>query len=286
MRRVHRGSTTIVTTMLLAALVLSGRADADGVIFIDSCQTLSIPNTVYKVAAHLTSSGNCLIVAADKITIDLQGHSITGDGQTTSNGIIDILNRPNDLIVVKNGTISGFGIGIVLASNRVSVIGVTANSNVANGIFIWGDQSLVKSSTASFNGGVGIVMAGDRAQVQQSTANNNPGGGMVMTSNCLLTMSTANGNGADGGMDGIRTFGRCTVSYNTANDNEGSGINSIGGFTFGSPSLITHNTAMNNGNLDFQVQCPSDVTFNTSTTGFPASYSLYDDPGCHTVGNQ
>src|SRR5262249_42832971 len=104
-----------------------------------TCQTLSIPNTVYKVTADLTSSGDCLVVAADKITIDLQGHSIIGHGQTRRIGIIDILDQPNDLILIKNGTISGYGGGIVLASSRVSVIAVSAINNVAWGIFILGD---------------------------------------------------------------------------------------------------------------------------------------------------
>src|SRR5262249_57635206 len=126
-----------------------------------------------------------------------------------------------------------------------------------------------ESATAWFKGGLGVAGAGRGTPVHNSSEKNNPGGGKVFSPNAMLTMGPANGNGADGGMDGIRTFGRCTVSYNTANDNEGSGINSIGGFTFGSPSLITPKTAMNNGKLDFPVPCPTHVPFKNPPPGFP-----------------
>lgn len=76
------------------------------------------------------------------------------------------------------------------------------------------------------------------------------------------------------------------VSYNTANDNRFFGIFASQG------SLVTHNTAMNNNRetpgfefKDFAAACPSTVTFNTSTKGFPASYSLVGN-GCQTVGNE
>ena len=155
-----------------------------------------------------------------------------------------------------------------MRSNRVSIIGMTAINNVTAGIaVISGDQSLVKSSTASFNGGGGIVILGNRAQVQQSTANNNTAGGIIMGPNCLVTMSTANGNGrAPEAVPGIVTSNRCTISYNTANDNNGPGI-----VAFGTPNLVTRNTALNNRDFDFRADCPSDVTFNTSTKGVPGS---------------
>ena len=59
---------------------------------------------------------------------------------------------------------------------------------------------------------------------------------------------------------------------------------SFGVFVFGIAGLVTHNTAVNNGEQDFLVGCPSDVTFNASTAGFPASYS-FGGGSCHTVGN-
>ena len=90
MRHCQLRRTALVTAMLLA--VLASRADADGAVNINTCQTLSTPNTVYKIIADLTSCGFCLIVAADRITIDLQGHSITSSCGPSLPGITDLEN--------------------------------------------------------------------------------------------------------------------------------------------------------------------------------------------------
>jgi hypothetical protein len=264
---------------VLVAFAWTTEAGADGAVNIDSCQTLSTPNTTYRLTADISNVADCLIVAADRITIDLQGHSLISPIATDGIGITD-RDQPHDLIVIKNGTISGYGGGILLRnSTRVSVIAVTANNNLGDGIFIGGKQALVKSSTASSNGFQGIVAVGDRAQVQQSTATKNRFAGITAGANCLVTMNTASDN-VDLSI-GILVGDKCTVSYNTANGNANAGI------TAGFRSLVTHNTAVNNrgGLSDFAVRCPSDVTFNTSTNGFPTSYFL-DGTGCKTVGNE
>jgi hypothetical protein len=84
------------------------------------------------------------------------------------------------------------------------------------------------------------------------------------------------------------------VSYNTASNN------SVGISALGSGHLVTHNVALNNNsnvgclgvspsclvalNVDFEIDCPSTVTYNDSTNGFPASYVL-NGTGCHTANN-
>ena len=67
-----------VTVTLIAALTWASVASAAGAVNIASCQTLGTSNTVYKLTANLTRCGDCLVVANSRITIDLQGHSITG----------------------------------------------------------------------------------------------------------------------------------------------------------------------------------------------------------------
>jgi len=71
---------------------------------------------------------------------------------------------------------------------------------------------------------------------------------------------------------------KCTTSYNTANSNF------VGIETDGTGDLITQNVAIGNSSVDYRLNCPSDVTYNTSTNGFPASYLLFGT-GCHTVNN-
>ena len=59
----------------------------------------------YVLTADLTSCGTCLVVANDRITIDLAGHTISvlrWRRRVTDGGI------PRQGTTVKNGTITGF----------------------------------------------------------------------------------------------------------------------------------------------------------------------------------
>jgi hypothetical protein len=272
---------TTMTLALAATLTWVPAAHAAGAVNIDSCQTLSTANTVYKLTADLTSCGTCLVVANDRITIDLQGHSISstcpgkaGSGSAISAG--DGVTTPRDLVVIRNGTVSGYSDGVFLPfSTRVSVLGIKATDNFTTGIHA-GAQSLVKSSEAS--GNEAGIQVGDRGQVQQSSAHNNRLYGIFADGDkCLITMNTANFNG----FAGILAFGnRCTESFNTANNNTQNGI-----LTTGSANLVTGNVALNNtSGIDYLVQCPSTVTNNDSTNGFPTFYDLIGT-GCHTANN-
>jgi hypothetical protein len=265
-----------ITAMMVAVLLAwTTDASADGAVNIATCQTLSIPNTVYKLTTDLDScSGSCLIVAADRITIDMQGHSIKGCQSQVGAAMFD-QDSPRDVIVVKNGSVSGFRSGVDLfASTRVTVLGVTAANNLVG--IAAGVQALVKSSEAFFND-VGIRVSG-RGQVQQCNAQfNNIFGIHAVGGNCLITMNTANANLQHGI---VASGDRCTVSYNTARENLFVGI-AVGG---GAPHLITRNVALDNA-IDYGIVCPSDVTYNESTNGFPASYERVGT-GRHFVDNQ
>jgi parallel beta helix pectate lyase-like protein len=270
----------VIAGAIVVALAGADRASAAGAVLISTCQTLTDTNTTYKLTTDLTSCNDCLVVATSKITIDLQGHSITNTVCPGSNAAISDQGSKFDLIVVKNGKVAGYDTGVRLSeSTRVSVLGVTAKDST-NGILA-GPQALVKSSEASGNS-VGIVVR-DRGQVQQCNAHDNAQVGIAaFGDNCLITMNTANNN--DG--FGIVTINgnRCTVSYNTASNNGFVGIDVGAGDLGGTGHLVTQNVALDNDIVDYTIKCPSDVTNNTSTNGFPASYEI-DGTGCHFVNN-
>src|SRR5262245_49326019 len=67
----------VLAVAIVTALAGADRASAAGTVAIDSCRALTDTNTTYKLTTDLTSCGDCLVVANNKITIDLQGHSIT-----------------------------------------------------------------------------------------------------------------------------------------------------------------------------------------------------------------
>ena len=75
------------------------------------------------------------------------------------------------------------------------------------------------------------------------------------------------------------------MSYNTVKNSFSGGIQ-VDAAEDGDRHLVTRNVVVNTSNgPDYTVNCPSDVTFNTSTNGFPTSYDLLGT-GCKTVGNE
>ena len=266
----------IALAALCFALGSTG-ADAAGIVNIATCQTLTTPNTVYRLTEDLTACDECLIVTADRITIDLQGRSIIG---TCDGSGVGIAGQDVALTTVRNGLISGFGVGIdLLFSRRSQVLNVHAVDNLLAGIFV-GTQSLVKSSSASGSLLFGIL-ADERSQIQDSDASFNFLVGIAAGDRCLVTRNTANGN--EGG--GIATGGSCTVSFNVASGNGGIGI-LAGGISLldGSNDLVTRNIANDNGDIGISVQCPGTVTFNQAS-GNGLDYELFGTPPCRTVNN-
>src|SRR5262249_3414349 len=174
------------------------QARAAGAVNINSCQTLSGGNTTNKLTAHPTSCDTRPVVAPGKITIDLQGDSIPHPRRPRAHRANYHEESGVDVITVKNGSVSGYSSGVFLvASTRVSVLGVTAHDNDVYGIAT-GSLSLVKASTTYNNGVAGILAyLGDRAQIQQCNSHNNGIWGILAegSSNCLITMNIANANG-------------------------------------------------------------------------------------------
>lgn len=259
---------------VLIGLAWTTQSHAAGAVNIATCQTLDSPNTTYKLTADLESCETCFVFAADRITLDLQGYSITSTCTRVNDGI-----RGNrDLSVIKNGTVKAFKNGISLSGPRTSLLGVVVKDNDI-GINLTGSQALVKACEAAGNF-IGIVV-GDRGQVQQCNVHDNSGWGIVANGdNCLVTQNTLNGNSH--GMQ-VGNGSKGTVSYNTVNQSPGTGIEV--GFNFGAGYLVTRNVVLNSGQIDYRISCPSDVSFNTSTNGFPASYDLQGS-GCKTPGNE
>src|SRR5262245_27575186 len=79
-----------------------------------------------KLDHDLTCAANGLVVAADGITLNLQGHTIAGPGSDIG---ISVIGRSNVSIV--GGTIQGFATG-VLVNNSTGVV-LKDNQLVANG---------------------------------------------------------------------------------------------------------------------------------------------------------
>jgi parallel beta-helix repeat protein len=84
---------------------------------ISACQTISQPGS-YVLEKNLSTTGNCLVITASFVTIDLAGFSISGTpsgtgilGQGTLKGI-----------AIRNGSVSNFDNGIDLSNSSSSIV--------------------------------------------------------------------------------------------------------------------------------------------------------------------
>ena len=258
-----RQSLRSLVVAAVATLTL-GPSPGDAVTLVDACQTLDKFGETYRLTQDLSGCAGpglsfvCLIVANDRITIDLQGHQIAGGCifGISDDGIA------RDSITVKNGIVSLHLTGINLGtSSRTTVRNVTASDNVI-GIAV-GRQSLVKDCRVHGSSFIGLV-GGDRVQVQGCDVSDN-GFGITVGDECLITRNNASNNTLETDPTppvpvghGIAAGERCTVSHNVANENGNSGI------IAGANSLVTSNEANNNGLIGITAQCPSTITHNTA----------------------
>jgi parallel beta-helix repeat protein len=188
-----------------------------------------------------------LVAGADGITIDLNGHTIDGRTIPTGSGIVI---SGFDGVVVKNGTITGFevGVSIVFGADgtrvrdlrisgdgfgngieaealRTEVIGNTVFGR-AIGILVGGTTTTATGNTVKDND-TGILVVGSGPVVNRNTALSNAGDGIqVFSAAAAITGNLANANGDDG-IDAASATG-ATLDGNKASVNTRLGIDADG----------------------------------------------------------
>lgn len=94
----------------------------DGRIAIAAGNNITINNPgSYVLTGNIGSSvgGTAITVGADNVTLDLNGYTV-GSGANSGNGVI--LSSGLTKFVLRNGTISGFNVGVALAGNCTAVV--------------------------------------------------------------------------------------------------------------------------------------------------------------------
>src|ERR1700730_11418989 len=200
-------SARILTAALFAMLLiggLGGRASAQATA-ISTCGTLSAPGN-YFLTRNLTATGDCLVIAADNVAIDLKGKTITGNGSGA--GITDG-DLPHPSAIITNGTIRNFENGIDLADSGEAIISnIDSSKNAGDGIFIDRCCNTLNSVTTNGNGGTGIDIASDDSSLSNIQANGNGDGGIFIGACCnTLVGSTVTKNTGTGvEMEGCCSF--------------------------------------------------------------------------------
>jgi parallel beta-helix repeat protein len=179
------------------------------------CGSVITTDTV--LDSDLTCPAEGIVIGADNITLDLNGHTLTGPGLTcTVCGPFDSVpdgvrvERRNG-VTIKNGYIAGFVFGIRLVDADSNVVDqvVTTNSTF-NGISLFADSdnNLVTHCTSSDNGAFGVII--------------NSGSDGNLVEHCLLA-GNSTGLFVGGGGGGAPSFGN-RVEHNGVRNNSSLGI--------------------------------------------------------------
>jgi parallel beta-helix repeat protein len=209
MRRRRRLSVAATCITALAATALSvGQASAAPV-QITSCAAIVSNDAI--LANDLSCPGQNGIQAAGLgITIDLAGHTLTGNGTNTGIGIF------SDSVTIKNGTVKGFSTGLKVGADNAQLLSVRVSGAAGSGIqFDSGrGHALISASRIVGNGANGIfVSGGDGVQVTGSKTSANGDSGIALINSgadaCdddLISSNTITANG----LSGIEFFNSAT----------------------------------------------------------------------------
>lgn len=201
----------IVTTIALTLVHSAGlnrmltpatvKAAAPPVIAIASCNPTFIAGVAggsYVVTANLVPAAGqiCIIVNAPGVTINLNGHVLTGTGAAIG---IEILPGMAGAHIIGPSTITAFTTGVLDAANSALLENLTVKGNLGNGIVMTGvDGSVLDSSAIVGNGANGVYLLNTRDSVVKynlQIAGNGtagPGYGVWIQNNAATTLSFDN----------------------------------------------------------------------------------------------
>jgi len=299
MRTLSKIQTTLVAMIIMVILPFTGYA-GEGKIQIGQTAATTFPITISQSGSYILTSNltvatdvDCIVIAADNVTLDLNGFALVGPGSGTGTGYgIRALDRNN--ITVQNGTVRDFGgLGISIdttlhggvKNNRLNDLKAFSNGYAG----IQGDGATITNCSASMNS-TGI--SGSQGTIINCTANYNSSYGFNIYYS-TLTNCTAIGN-SDGMSGNENSLINCTASENsddgfygfylsitncTAKDNDADGFNIL-------HSTTTNCTAYSNGTNGFKVEHSTltncTASYN-SIFGFEVSSSIVTN--CTAYGN-
>jgi hypothetical protein len=186
MRTRHRIRACVRATLAGGLILgLGGHAAfAAGPTEIAACTTITKSGS-YVLTSNLTPAapGNCIVVAADFVTIDLNGFTIRGNTRPPigkeGSGITTLTSPSGDLsghraTTVRNGAITDFEFGILLYGPDLEVERIRAISNSDGGIIVLGGDGgtmVVRDCTVTGNGhGIDTATLGAAALIANNVA--------------------------------------------------------------------------------------------------------------------
>jgi Periplasmic copper-binding protein (NosD) len=143
-----------------------------------------------------------VIIGADNITLDLNGHLIDGDGSCSTNEFCSgVQNDGHDGVTVSDGSVRQFYYGVVVRASDNRVVGISASENLEYGISVEGDfehmsHILIRDSSATDNGftGISVYNSHDVQIVHNSVEHNKWGLEVIVGSDNVITRNLVSRN--------------------------------------------------------------------------------------------
>lgn len=203
----------LTLVLLMATLATSVQAETINCTPITTLPATITAQGIYCLTGNLAtsqSSGNAITINAPNVTIDLNGWKIGGQGAGTGTQAYGIYSTANN-IIIKNGIVRGFYVGINLTGSGAVVLDMLADSNTYAGIYVTGLGALVEHNQVVNTGGStitnGVSAVGIEANGNSSTVSDN-----------MVSGITATGTASEAGIGVVGSYStvRNNVVSNTA----------------------------------------------------------------------
>src|SRR4051812_16772186 len=204
-------------TLLFSAVagvgVLACNVASAGAAVLTCGQTIT-QNT--KLSADMTCPSTAINVGASNITLDLDGHTLTGPNIQAIGAGVNNVAAGYDNVTVTRGTIQGFGLGITMGSggpggpaDGVVIDRVDLRNNNLAGVQVVGSNALIDQSTSTDNKPIppatssarGFALFGNNNTIDRSNADRNVTGALLVAGNGNTFMRGTANNNAGRGVD-------------------------------------------------------------------------------------
>jgi parallel beta-helix repeat protein len=226
------------------------------------------------LASNLDCTGTGLIVGADKVTIDLNGFTLRGDGEPGDLGIDN--GGGFDRLRIENGRIETFDDGISIGGDaqQASIDGIEVFGCLGDGIDLNdSDGTRIVGTLVTANGGAGLQIGGgatgNRFEKSAAVGNVGPGVRIEGSGNSVLKSELTLNE------DGVQVLGEDnTVSGSSAYRNEDDGIEIRGG-----GAEVVKNASFGNLGEGIEVDDAADAVLERNTASGNGENGIWVDGG-------
>ncbi len=249
----------VLATAVTALWLGVGPVDVAGAAVVACGQTIT-QNTVLTadVGPCPANLGNGIIIGADNITLDLNGHRILGTpGLINDAAGIYVFRRTG--VTVKNGTVRDFDCGVAIeGGSGNTVTGIYAHDNIGGvGVSRCGEGVAILSSQNNrivgnqlvHNGPFGGVGVYTVVNVEHNRTTSGVSRGNLIDSNQILNNNLPR-SAEINDSDGVRIETQSVFNVVSNNNVTGSGLDGIAIFSFAPDNTVQFNSVQQNGFLN------------------------------------